>query len=71
MPKAKDYANKAKPIIIKRKFRIGGRKGGKGAFGMTTKDLITAFKSPNHKRSHSKIAAVLRSRGIDVYNLAE
>ena len=48
------------------RLRVGGRKSGKSAIGMSTQALKDELTNPNHKRSRNKIMAVLRKRGVEI-----
>lgn len=56
----------AQNFNVQRKFRIGTRKSGTCAFGMTTDALKAVLENFDQKRYHAKARAVLVMRGVAV-----
>jgi len=69
MPKMKRRAKGARAssaTVIRSKFRIGTRKGGKSALQMSSDDLKAVLNDTNKTKFHSNAISVLRMRGIEV-----
>jgi len=49
-----------------RKFKIGGRKGGKGGHTMSTTALLAALEDSGKSRYHNNARAVLAARNVVV-----
>lgn len=66
MPKNRKAVKISQAMILinePRKFRVGGRKGGKSAHTMSSNELYGILKNVDRKRDHSNASAVLRLRG--------
>lgn len=69
MPKQRKIVVKGqvkKKQNVKRKFRIGNRKGGVAAEQMSTQDLIAVLANESKRKYHKNAAAVLRTRPINI-----
>jgi hypothetical protein len=66
MPKIK-LTNKINNIKVRfpvrRKFRIGNRKTGRSALGMSTEELHKVLGNPDQRKYHGNARAVLKERG--------
>jgi hypothetical protein len=69
MPKLRKRVTKGQVVKkenVKRKFRIGNRKGGLAAEQMTTEALIKVLADDNKRKFHKNAAIVLRTRPINI-----
>jgi predicted phage tail protein len=67
MPKGRKIVKidgRVKRFNIQRKFRIGTRKNGVSALGMTIEALKAVLEKADQKRYHSNARAVLAMRGV-------